>query len=319
MKPVQHIVMVSGGKDSAAVATLALRRVPREQIRFLFVDTGNEHPETYTYLDRLEEHFGMPIERIRADFSDEFAIARRRIAEDLRIGRDKNGRKLRRSNRRKREALAVLKPTGNPFLDLCLLNGIFPSNSARFCTRRLKVEAITEHLLAAHEKGPMIVWQGTKRTDSDKRAHLRLYSRQAPGWMNFRPILNWTHDQVFAFLREAGTPINPLYGSGFSRVSCGPCIYSRKSEIALLADRYPEAIDRIREWERLVSAASKTGFAPFFVGKEIPATPAQRRTRSSIDGVVKWARVDFRKNKKASYADVFEESQVCDAGQGLCE
>ncbi|MDA8093668.1 MAG: phosphoadenosine phosphosulfate reductase family protein [Betaproteobacteria bacterium] len=321
-----HIVLISGGKDSAVCGALATRRLPRDRLRLVFADTGNEHPETYRYLDCLSSHLGHKIERLQADFSEEFAQARQAIARDLRTGRDYRGAKKRRTNRRKREALEVLRPTGNPFLDLCLLSGMFPTNQRRFCTRRLKTEVVANWLLAAHENRPLIVWQGVKRADSDKRADLLPYARQAPGWWIFRPLLEWTDADVFKYLDESGTPANPLYGSGFSRVSCAPCIYARKSEIRLLADRYPEQVERIRAWEGLVSRASKSGFAPFFSTKEIPATPAQRRHRFAIDGAVRWATVNFRKNKFARYEDVFGEDgrqgnlfRVCEAGQGLCE
>lgn len=313
----QHIVLVSGGKDSAAVAALALARVPRDRVHLVFCDTGNEHVQTYRYLDQLAEHFGLPIAHVKADFAAEFATRRENIARDARVGRDKKGRKKRWSNRRKRDALSVLQPTGNPFLDLCLLYGAFPSRAVRFCTRRLKVELMAEHLLGLREQSPIVVWQGVKRADSAERSQLPRFERYANGWYLFRPVLDWTHEQVFAFLRGQGVPINPLYGSGFSRVGCGPCLYARKSEIALLSDQYPEQIARIREWERLVSLACKTGFAAFFGHRDIPVTPRTVRTRTAIDGVVRWARVDFRKNKSAVYEDVFGET--CSAGMGVCE
>jgi len=313
-----HVVLVSGGKDSAAVAALAVRRVPLDRILFVFADTGNEHPETYAYLDRLEAHFGKRIERVRADFTEEFAIRRANIAADQRTGRFKSGTKKRWSNKRKRQALDVLHPTGNPFLDLCLLNGTFPSNTSRFCTRRLKIEPMNDYLDTLHAENPMIVWQGVKRADSQERAHYMRFERFAPRWYLFRPILDWTHEQVFDFLRETSTPVNPLYGSGFSRVSCGPCFYARKGEMTLLADQYPEAIDRIRMWESMVSKSSKTGWAGFFAQREIPGGPETHRERRSIDGAIRWARVDFRKNKKARIEDIFP-ADTCSAGQGMCE
>lgn len=312
-----HIVLISGGKDSAACAALAVRRVPRDSLCLVFADTGNEHPTTYRYLDDLEAHFGLPILRLRADLADEMLARRQAIATDLRVGRDKKGRRKRWSNRRKREALSVMHPTGNPFLDLCLLYGAFPSNASRFCTRRLKIEVVDEALLSLREQSPLVVWQGVKRADSAARAHLPRMARHAPGWWLFRPILDWTNEKVFDFLHDTNTPINPLYGSGFSRVGCAPCIYARKGEIALLADHFPKHIDRIRDWEHLVSRASRDGFAAFFGHREIPHTPDSRMRRTSVDGAVLWARVDFRKNRQTTYEEAFGE--VCPVGQGVCE
>ncbi len=316
IKPI-HVVSFSGGKDSLATLLLALDRVPRDRLRVLFIDTGNEHIATYEYLDALEIDLGIKIERRSADFSDEFAARRMRIARDQRVGRDAKGRRIRWSNASKRRALSVLHPTGIPFLDMCLLQGTFPSNRTRFCTKYLKRDVSAELMLDLLEKdSPVVVWQGTKRADSDKRANLGWSQRHSKKIRFFRPVLRWEDSDVFAFIRKRGVKLNPLYDSGFSRVSCDPCIYSRKSEIALLAQTQPEVVARIRAWESLVSRASRFGFAAFFAGKEIPHTPAQARERLGIDGVVRWAKVDFRKNKKASYEEVFE---TCAAEHGYCE
>lgn len=312
-----HVVSFSGGKDSLAVLLLALDRVPRDRLRVLFIDTGNEHASTYAYLDELESDLGIVIERRSADFKDDFAARRMRIARDERKGRDSKGRRVRWSNRSKRRALAVLQPTGNPFLDMCLLQGTFPSNRSRFCTKYLKRDVSASLLLdLLEDKTPVVVWQGTKRADSDKRANILKSQRHSRQIRFFRPVVDWTDAEVFEFINKRGTKLNPLYGSGFSRVSCAPCIYSRKAEITMLANTHPEVIARLREWESLISDASRFGFASFFAGKEIPHTPQQTRERLSIDGVVRWAKVNFRKNKKASYEEVFER---CSAEHGLCE
>lgn len=58
---VRHILNVSGGKDSAALAVYLRDRVP--ELEYLFCDTGKELPETYEYLYRLEAYLGRPIVR----------------------------------------------------------------------------------------------------------------------------------------------------------------------------------------------------------------------------------------------------------------
>jgi hypothetical protein len=41
-------------------------------------------------------------------------------------------------------AAEALRPSGNPFLDLCLWKGRFPSRMTQFCTQFLKTEPLTE-------------------------------------------------------------------------------------------------------------------------------------------------------------------------------
>ena len=48
----RHILSLSGGKDSAALAVYLRDRVPN--MEYIFHDTGKELPETYDYMARLE-------------------------------------------------------------------------------------------------------------------------------------------------------------------------------------------------------------------------------------------------------------------------
>lgn len=71
----QHLVHVSGGKDSDCIYLLAIER--GRPFRAVFADTGNEHPFTYEHVERLSERTAGPrVEWIKQDFTD--AIMRRR-------------------------------------------------------------------------------------------------------------------------------------------------------------------------------------------------------------------------------------------------
>ncbi|MEV6221743.1 phosphoadenosine phosphosulfate reductase family protein [Nocardia fluminea] len=62
---VRHVLGISGGKDSSALAVYMRDRVP--EMEYFFCDTGAELPETYEYLNRLEAALGKPIVRLNAD------------------------------------------------------------------------------------------------------------------------------------------------------------------------------------------------------------------------------------------------------------
>ena len=66
-KPVRHILSLSGGKDSAALAIYMRDRVP--EMEYVFHDTEKELPETYEYLDRLAALLGKKIHYTRPDYS----------------------------------------------------------------------------------------------------------------------------------------------------------------------------------------------------------------------------------------------------------
>lgn len=61
----RHVLGISGGKDSAALAILMRDKVP--EMEYFFCDTEKELPETYDFLARLESYLGKPIARLNAD------------------------------------------------------------------------------------------------------------------------------------------------------------------------------------------------------------------------------------------------------------
>jgi len=62
---VRHILGISGGKDSAALAVYLSKRVPG--MEYFFCDTHKELQETYEYLDRLQARLGIRITRLSAE------------------------------------------------------------------------------------------------------------------------------------------------------------------------------------------------------------------------------------------------------------
>ena len=61
----RHILGLSGGKDSTALAILMHKEVP--QMEYFFCDTGKELPETYEYLERIKARLGIKIEYLNAE------------------------------------------------------------------------------------------------------------------------------------------------------------------------------------------------------------------------------------------------------------
>ena len=61
----RHILSLSGGKDSAALAIYMRDRV--HKMEYVFSDTRKELPETYEYLERIEDYLGTRVHRLNAD------------------------------------------------------------------------------------------------------------------------------------------------------------------------------------------------------------------------------------------------------------
>jgi len=64
---VRHVLGLSGGKDSAALAVFMSQNYPELNLEYFFTDTGKELPEVYKYLGELEGFLGKEIVRLNPD------------------------------------------------------------------------------------------------------------------------------------------------------------------------------------------------------------------------------------------------------------
>lgn len=68
----RHVLGISGGRDSAALAVYMRQTAPHLDIEYFFTDTGKELPEVYEFLGRLEGFLGKPILRLNPDRDFDF-------------------------------------------------------------------------------------------------------------------------------------------------------------------------------------------------------------------------------------------------------
>lgn len=64
MSNVRHILGISGGKDSAALALYLNNKYPQIEFEYYFCDTGKELDETYQLIERLEVELQQPIQKL---------------------------------------------------------------------------------------------------------------------------------------------------------------------------------------------------------------------------------------------------------------
>lgn len=344
------------------------------KLRFLNADLGaNESQITHDYIGYLETQLGIRIERVRASFDAEFTARRETIQHHW--SREKRRKEHTAECKERRRAVieananpfapdgdwaawraacdcrvrvsppvpqeiidrakALLVPTGEPFLDLCMLKGRFPSRTAQFCTERLKLEpinAITHPILEAG--GRVVSWIGEMAEESPRRAKKPQMQRiRWPGngqLVLYRPILRWTKADNFALAKKHGVKPNPLYLMGFNRVGCLPCINCGKGEISQIDQRFPEIIARLREWEQIVASVSRRGNATFFAACDvIPGgiahiAPDTVTDVAGIDAAVEWAKTtrggkqfDLLQRLARDKADA--DGAMCESAYGLCE
>ncbi|OQS42286.1 phosphoadenosine phosphosulfate reductase domain-containing protein [Chromobacterium haemolyticum] len=234
------------------------------------------------------------------------------IQKSVRVG---GGRRVRWSNKAKRRALAVLHPTGNPFLDLCLWKGRFPSRKAQFCTEELKRNMAVAFQLDLIDTGHRVIsWQGVRRDESRERSDAKKMERIGPAMWAFRPLVEWSAGDVFSYCADHRIKPNPLYLEGCDRVGCMPCINVSKDELRNTSQRREGHIARIAGWEIIVGQASKRGAATFL--------PAPGDTRTAVDRGNIWQRVEWsrttRGGRQYDLLGDIDEPTTCASSYGLC-
>jgi len=211
-----------------------MRKEKHTEVLPIFTDTGFESSETYRYLDYLERTLGVRIVRLR-------------------------------------------HPEGDDLLSLIRKKKRFPNSRMRFCTALLKQVPVALYLMERKDVGEL--WFGIRAEESRRRKEK--YGDISPedtwkysDWLNNNgylrkrhleklthircrfPIVDWTEEQVFAYLKGAGVEPNPLYSRGHSRVGCFPCILSswRDYQLCWKDEEGKRNILRLRELEEELNA-----------------------------------------------------------------
>jgi 3'-phosphoadenosine 5'-phosphosulfate sulfotransferase (PAPS reductase)/FAD synthetase len=155
--------------------------------------------------------------------------------------------------------LVTLKSEKYPDMMSCFLDHhMFPNGFARFCTEDMKI--VPMHRFIESQNDETTTYQGIRADESDKRrsATEEQWCDDAGGYLIRRPLLHWTANQVFGFMKDRGIAPNHLYLMGLSRVGCWPCIHANLRDMKAYLRATPEITERLMEAERLMR--EKTGF-----------------------------------------------------------
>jgi Phosphoadenosine phosphosulfate reductase family len=70
----RKVVSFSGGRTSAYLCKIMLDTFGRENVDFIFMDTGAEHPKTYEFIRQVNQHFGLNLVCLRGDFNQPLGV-----------------------------------------------------------------------------------------------------------------------------------------------------------------------------------------------------------------------------------------------------
>ena len=240
---IKVIVPLSGGKDSQTCLELALKEYKNSEILALFCDTKFEHDITYKHIEGL-------ISKYRVNY--------------------------------------VYLNAGS-VLSVCTKYKRFPGGGARHCTDELKIRPTKFFLkeFSLLNEGTVEVWYGMRMQESPQRAKRyagkldgTLYAphevmpRKYPKYLEKQgvmfklPILEWSEEEVYTFLRGRG---NPLYEKGFDRVGCFPCLAGGE-KLQLKAFEFDEVGAKHYQVAVEISEIAKR---PVFQGKKLKGVVPQ--------------------------------------------
>lgn len=281
----------SGGADSQATALWLRQRFDPDDIILLNSDAGgNEHPVTSEFINWYSENI-FPVIQVKP------------IVADMGNRGTKGGHAMRRRKE-------FSNNDDLTFDRLAYIKGRFPSAKAQFCTEHLKLSPqrrwTQENLVVKNIQFERYI--GVRRDESERRKCAKDCEwDEYFGCRLWRPIASWSKAMVFVFLKEAGEEVNPLYKMGFSRIGCAPCVNSAKGDVREWAARFPEMIDKVREWEKKVG---RTFFAPCVPGLEI----------NWIDEVVEWSKTTHGgRMTELPFVENDASTGQCVSKYGLCE
>lgn len=83
------------------------------------------------------------------------------------------------------------------------------------------------------------------------------------------PIVDWSDDDVWEFLRYYGCKLNPLYECGFNRIGCIGCPFAGKHRYVEF-ERYPKYKQNyINTFDRMLERKNSLENAPTCHGKQV--------------------------------------------------
>lgn len=176
-----NIAISFSGAEDVVLVDMATKI--KSDVQVFSLDTGRLHAETYQFIDRVREHYGIDIDVV---FPDAAAVQE------------------------------LVKEKG--------LFSFYKDNHQECCGIR-KVGPLKKKLLR------LDAWVTGQRKDQSPgtRAsipviqHDRLFSRQGETLTKFNPLVNWSSQQVWEYIRSNNVPYNALHDRGFVSIGCEPC------------------------------------------------------------------------------------------------
>ncbi|AUR97613.1 3'-phosphoadenosine 5'-phosphosulfate sulfotransferase (PAPS reductase)/FAD synthetase [Vibrio phage 1.242.O._10N.261.54.B2] len=171
----KKVVSFSGGRTSAYLCKLMIGKFGRENVDFIFCDTGAEHPKTYEFIRNVNREFNLNLTCLRTDFDTPLGMGNSYHIVDI----------------------DDIKPDLGPFKQMMQKYGV-PYVGGMFCTDRMKLVPFTKYCNDKYGKKGFETWLGI-RADEPNRLKKKDGIRYMAEISDFdkEDVLEWWEDKEF--------------------------------------------------------------------------------------------------------------------------
>ncbi|WP_109867437.1 phosphoadenosine phosphosulfate reductase domain-containing protein [Escherichia coli] len=176
---ITHVVSFSGGRTSAyLVHLMEKQRKAGNNVCYIFMDTGCEHPLTYRFIREVVKFWGISLTVLQVDINPELG--------------QPNG-----YTEWEPKDIQTRMPVLKPFMDMVKKYGT-PYIGGAFCTDRLKLTPFTKYCDDHFGRGNYITWLGI-RADEPRRLKPKSGVRYLAELSDFdkSDVIRWWHKQPF--------------------------------------------------------------------------------------------------------------------------
>ena len=176
-----NVAISFSGAEDVVLIDMACRI--RKDVQVFSLDTGRLHPETYRFIDRVREHYGIAIELMLPEAAAVEALVREK---------------------------GLFSFYRDDHKECCGIRKIAPLR------RKL---ATLDAWITGQRRDQSPGTRAQIPVIQDDRA----FARPGATLAKFNPLSNWTSAQVWDYIRGNGVPYNELHDRGFISIGCEPC------------------------------------------------------------------------------------------------
>lgn len=178
-----ELTLSFSGAEDVVLIDLALKVAPKERVKVFSLDTGRLHAETYAFIERVREHYGI---RIDVRFPDTEAV----------------------------QAMVNEKGLFSFYRDghseCCGIRKVAPLRE-RLAGLPMWVTGQRRDQSPGTRSSLQIAERDTA------------FGSEAQPLYKINPLTHWRSDEVWTYIRMFDVPYNPLHARGFVSIGCEPC------------------------------------------------------------------------------------------------